>query len=484
MSTTANSPLTSYQKLFIGGEWVTPASSDTIEVISPVTEEVIATVPAASEGDVDAAVAAAREAFDHGPWPRLSPAERADALRRIGDQVAARLDRFKEIFTQEIGATRAVSEAFLSFGVEAWYDAARIHERFAFEEERTWQDGGGTVIREPVGVVAAVIPWNGPVTMSSIKMASALAAGCTVVLKPAPEGPVGPLLLAEAIEASGLPKGVVSIIPGGRETGEYLISHPGIDKVTFTGSTAAGRRIMSRCGERIARVTLELGGKSAGIVADDIPVEDFLTDVAFAGIGNSGQVCAAITRILVPREREQEIVDALVPLFEQVTVGDPNDPETVLGPLVAERQRDRVEEYIRIGKEEGAHVATGGGRPKHLDHGWYVEPTLFTGVRNDMRIAREEIFGPVVCVIPFDSIDEAVDIANDTEYGLSGAVYARDEELARSIARRIRTGQVAINGWGMCVVEPFGGYKQSGLGREGGIEGISAYLETKLILNG
>jgi acyl-CoA reductase-like NAD-dependent aldehyde dehydrogenase len=315
-------------------------------------------------------------------------------------------------------------------------------------------------------------------------MGPALAAGCTVVLKPAPEGPSGIMMLAEAIEAAGLPEGVVNIVPAGREVGEHLVRHPGVDKVAFTGSTAAGKRIMSICGERIARVTLELGGKSAAIIADDIPLDEVMPTLSFSGIVSSGQVCAALTRVLVPRERQQELLDVMVPFFESVKVGDPHEADTLLGPLAAERQRDRVEEYIRVGVEEGARLVTGGSRPEELPRGWYVQPTLFADVNTKMRIAQEEIFGPVVVVIPFDSVEEAVEIANDSPYGLSGAVYAADVDLANSIARRVRTGQITINGWDMCFTQPFGGYKQSGLGREGNVEGLAAYLETKLIQGG
>jgi aldehyde dehydrogenase (NAD+) len=314
-----------------------------------------------------------------------------------------------------------------------------------------------------------------------MKIAPALAAGCTVVLKPAPEGPVSPMLLAEALEAAELPAGVVNVLPAGRETSEHLVVHPDVDKVAFTGSTAAGRRIMSLCGERIARITLELGGKSAAIIADDVPLEDVLPTVVPAGIGHSGQVCAALTRILVPRKRHDEVTEAIAARLDVVIVGDPMDPRTVLGPLAAERQRSRVEGYIAAGREEGATLAYGGGRPAHLDRGWFVEPTLFANVQNSMRIAREEIFGPVLSVIAFDDLDDAVAIANDSDYGLSGAVFARDPELAEQIARRVRTGQISVNTWGMCVVQPFGGYKQSGLGREGNIEGLASCLETKVI---
>ncbi|MFW0783514.1 aldehyde dehydrogenase [Gordonia sp. CPCC 206044] len=481
MTSTVPTALQSYDKLLIGGRWTDPAGDEVIEVVSPITEEVLATVPEATTADVDKAVAAARKAFDEGPWPRLTAAERAEYLTRVGAEVAKRFDSMAEAFTAEIGAPAAASTAFHNNAIKMWGDASTLHERFDFEEEREWEGGHGTVVREPVGVVATIIPWNGPVATASLKIGPALAAGCTVVLKPAPEGPVSTMLLAEALEAAGLPEGVVSVLPGGREVGEHLVTHPSVDKVAFTGSTAAGRRIMSLCGDRIARVTLELGGKSAGIIADDIALDQVFPDLAFAGIGHSGQVCAAITRVLVPRDRQDEVVETMKTIFESVSIGDPRDESTVLGPLAAERQRTRVLDYIEIGKAEGARLVTGGGRPDGLERGWYVQPTLFADVTPDMRIAQEEIFGPVVVVIPFDSIDEAVDIANGTDYGLSGAVYARDAALAEKVARRVRTGQISINSWDMCVVQPFGGYKQSGLGREGNVEGLSAYLETKLI---
>jgi aldehyde dehydrogenase (NAD+) len=337
------------------------------------------------------------------------------------------------------------------------------------------------VVHEPVGVVGAIIPWNGPVANASLKVASALAAGCTVVVKPAWEGPVGNFLFAEALEAAGLPEGVVSIVPGDRAVGEHLVAHPQVDKVSFTGSTAAGRRVMQVCSDRIARVALELGGKSAGIVLDGAPLDEVIPALVSAGVGHSGQVCAAITRVLVSRRRYDEVVDALGAALAVLRVGDPFDPETNLGPLVAERQRDRVEEYIRLGRDAGARVVTGGGRPANLDRGWYVQPTLFADVDNSMRVAREEIFGPVIVAIPYTDVDEAVTISNDSDFGLSGAVFADDPERATQVARRIRSGQVFINSAGVCAFQPFGGFKQSGIGREGGKEGIFTFMETKLI---
>jgi acyl-CoA reductase-like NAD-dependent aldehyde dehydrogenase len=482
MTAVTQQPVKSYSKLFIGGHWVEPATDDVIDVVSPVTEEVIAQVPEASREDVDKAVAAARKAFDEGPWPRMTPAERAEALKRVRAEVLKRYDAMVESFTAEIGAPLPVSRLFHQNALDMWEDAATLVESYEFEETRALPEGSARVVREPVGVVATIIPWNGPVATASLKISPALAAGCTVVLKPAPEGPVSVMMLAEALEAAGLPEGVISILPAGREVGEYLVTHPGVDKVAFTGSTAAGKKIMSLCGERIARVTLELGGKSAAIIADDMPLEEVLPNIVPAGVGHSGQVCAALTRILVPREKHDEAAQQIAALMGGMKVGDPHEDDTALGPLAAERQRDRVESYIKVGVEEGAELVTGGERPDGLERGWYVEPTLFANVDNKMRIAQEEIFGPVITLIPYDDVEDAIAIANDSPYGLSGAVFASDRELGEKIARRVRTGQIGVNTWTMCVVQPFGGFKQSGLGREGGPEGLAPYLETKVIL--
>jgi acyl-CoA reductase-like NAD-dependent aldehyde dehydrogenase len=480
-STSRDLRVRSFDRIFVGGQWVKPATPATIEVISPVTEEAIASTPEANNEDVDNAVAAARRAFDSGPWPRMSPAERGAAILRIRDEVEARLEEMALAFTGEIGTPIAVSRAFHQLALRLWEDAGTFHREFEFEEDRSTPDGEFTVIREPVGVVAVIIPWNGPTAACALKIGPALAAGCTVVVKPPPETPVSPLLLAEAIEAAGLPEGVVSVLPAGREVGEHLVTHPGVDKVSFTGSTAAGRRIMGLCADRITRVTLELGGKSAAILAEDADLEEVLPSVVPAGIGHSGQVCAALTRVIVPRARQEEVVAGIVELMDGFTVGDPMDPSTVLGPLAAERQRDRVEGYIERGKAEGARLVTGGGRPADLATGWYVEPTLFADVDNSTRIAQEEIFGPVLTVIPVDSLDEAIDVANDSPYGLSGAVYTADPAVGERVAREVRTGQMCVNTWDACVLQPFGGYKQSGMGREGNLDGLSAFLETKVV---
>jgi aldehyde dehydrogenase (NAD+) len=473
--------LRSYDKLFIGGHWVEPSSSGVIDVISPTTEENIAHVPEGQAADIDAAVAAARQAFDFGPWPQMSQKARAVALARVKNELEARLPEMSEALTTEIGAPLTASRGYHDAALRMWDSTIEMLESYPFSETRATPEGTARLVRTPIGVVGTIIPWNAPVPSASMKIPAALAAGCTVVLKPAPEGPVSTMMLADALEAAELPDGVVSVIPAGRDVGEHLVRHPDVDKIAFTGSTAAGRRIMSLCAERVARVTLELGGKSAGIIADDINLDGFLPGLVSAGIDHSGQVCAALTRILVPTHRHDEVVNAVADIMQSIVVGDPTDPKTVLGPLAAERQRNRVEEYVELGIKEGATMVIGGRRPPHLERGWFYEPTLFANVDNSMRIAQEEIFGPVLCVIPFDDPDDAIRIANDSIYGLSGAVYANDLDLAARIAYGVRTGQMWVNTWGMCITQPFGGFKQSGLGREGGIEGMAAYLEPKLI---
>ena len=471
-----------HERLFIGGDWVAPSSSATIDVISPHTEEVIARVAAAREADVDRAVAAARAAFDDGPWPRLPAAERADAMARLLAALQERSAEMATTITDEMGSPMAFSnlgQVMASNMVLDYY--IRLAREFAFEDVRDGMLGPTVVRREPVGVVAAIVPWNVPQFTIMLKLGPALAAGATVVVKPAPETPLDSILLADAIRDAQLPKGVVNIIAAGREVGEHLVRHPGVDKVAFTGSTAAGRRIAALCGEQLKRYTLELGGKSAAIILDDADLDSTVSGVLPAGIMNNGQACMAQTRVLASRRRYREVADALAAAAAAVTVGDPRDLNTVVGPLVAARQRDRVENYIRIGRDEGARVATGGGRPAGLARGWYVEPTVFVDVDNHMRIAREEIFGPVISVIPYDDEADAVRIANDSDYGLSGTVWTADVDRGLAIARRVRTGTYTVNSFMMEFSAPFGGFKSSGVGRECGPEGLNAYLEAKSI---
>lgn len=471
-----------HDRLFIGGDWVEPEGTGTIEVRSPATQEPVGRVPEASTADVDRAVAAARRAFDEGPWPHLDPSERATVLAAISAAIVARSDELARLISEENGSPVSWSimgQVFSATMVADYY--VGLAEEYPFREERSGMLGSSLVRKLPVGVAAAIVPWNVPLFISLLKLAPAMVAGCPVVLKPAPETPLDAFVLAEIAAEAGLPAGVLNVVPAGREVGEHLVTSEGVDKVSFTGSTAAGRRIAGLCGERLRRVTLELGGKSAAIVLDDADLDHVVANLLPAAMMNNGQACVAQSRVLVSRNRERELVDALSEAAAKLTVGDPLDAATEIGPLVAERQRDRVEGYIAAGREEGARVTVGGGRPGGLDSGWYVEPTVFAGVDNSMRIAREEIFGPVVSVIPYDDVDDAVAIANDSPYGLSGSVYGADVEAAAEIAGRVRTGTSTVNGFMLEFGSPFGGFKASGLGRELGPEGLEAYLELQSI---
>jgi aldehyde dehydrogenase (NAD+) len=467
--------------LFIGGRWDKPAHSVAIDVISPSTEALLGTVAAATPADADRAVAAARFAFDHGPWPRMSGAERAAKLRAIADKVAARAPDFINAWSMQVGIPIAHSEMFAPALTGYFHYFAALAEK-GLEEVRTSALGGScVVVREPVGVTVAVVPWNAPMATLLLKVVPALAAGCTVIAKPAPETPVEALLLAECIADAGIPSGVFSVLPANRETSDYLIRKPEADKISFTGSTAAGLHIASVCGSRMARGTFELGGKSAAIILDDASIETVVKGIMPNLIGLCGQQCAAFSRILVPQRRRQEIAGALAAAFQSVRVGDPFDRSTQMGPLIAKRQLDRVCGYIERGRSEGATLVTGGGRPQDLSKGWYIEPTLFTDVDNGMTIAREEIFGPVGAIISYDTEEQAIAIANDSNYGLSGGVFTEDTDRAYATARRIRTGNFSQNGRIIDFTMPYGGFKQSGIGREGGIEGLHSFTEVKAI---
>ncbi len=472
------------ESLFVGGRWVPPSGDGRIEVRSPHTEEVIGSVPEATAADVDAAVHAARLAFDEGPWPRLPVSERIACLRRFADLYGARLDELADLVTAEIGSPITFSKLAQSLApsmmITTLLDLASVHP---WEERRPTAMGGQSIVRRlPVGVVAAIVPWNVPQIVLMSKLIPALLAGCTVVAKPAPESPLDAFFAAELLEQAGLPEGTVSVLPAGREVGEHLVRHPGVDKVAFTGSTVAGRRIGEICGASLKRFSLELGGKSAAIVLDDADLDKTAEGLRFASFLNSGQACAAQTRVLAPRGRYDEVVDALSSMVGDLAVGDPADPATEVGPLVAARQQDRVEGYIALGAAEGARVVVGGpGRPAGLDRGWYVRPTLFADVDNAMRVAREEIFGPVLCVIPYDTVDDAVRLANDSEFGLAGSVWTADREQGLEVAGRVRTGTTAVNHYAADFGSPFGGFKASGVGREYGPEGLDEYVELQSV---
>ena len=466
-------------RFFIDGKWRAPLGSERLDLISPVTEELTLSVPAGSDADMDAAVTAARRAFDQTDWPRLPPSDRARYLLKMADEVDKRMDLFKRVWMAQVGAPRWFVGAIAGMAPGFFRYYASLADTYPFEEDRPVAHGALKVLREPVGVAALIIPWNAPLALLMQKVAPAVLAGCTIVAKPSPETPLDALLLAECAEAAGLPPGVFNVVPAGREAGNTLISDPRIDKVSFTGSTAAGRHIATVCADRLARVSLELGGKSASILCEDADIDSWMKSLAPFTMPFSGQICFSQTRILVPRSRHDEFIDAYTANVEGLKVGDPWDADTAMGPVSMARQRDRVLDYIEIGRQEGARVVTGGGKMPGFNRGYYIAPTIFDGVTNDMRIAQEEIFGPVASVISYDNDEEAIAIANDSDYGLSGSVFSEDADRAQGIARRIRTGHIAVNSFAVDIVAPFGGYKKSGVGREAGPEGLASFLETK-----
>jgi aldehyde dehydrogenase (NAD+) len=471
-------------RFFIDGDWVHPSSDAVIDVFDSTTEEVFLRVAEAKNADMDRAVGAARQAFDKGPWPRMTHVQRAEFLRAIAEGLRGRAEQVGQLWPRESGVLHAVAKGSASECADSFDVYADLALSFPFEERAEPSARGkfGLLVREAVGVVGAIVPWNGPMGLITHKVGPALLAGCTVVLKCSPEAPGEGYVIAEVAEAVGLPPGVLNMVTAEREVSEGMVRDPRIDKITFTGSTAAGRRIASICGERIARCTLELGGKSAAVILDDFDIETAAKTLARAECFLSGQVCSSLTRIVISRHRHDEFVEALADSFSAVKVGDPFDQTTQMGPLAAQRQRDRVEGFIAKGLEEGATLATGGGRPAHLDLGWFIEPTVFGNVHNDSTLAREEIFGPVLSVIATDNEDDSVDLANDTIYGLNASVFTNDVHRAREVAGRLRSGTVGHNGFRSDFALAFGGFKQSGIGREGGREGLLPYLETKAVI--
>jgi aldehyde dehydrogenase (NAD+) len=446
-------------------------------VISPHTEQPIGETPEAAPADVDTAVAAARKAFDDGPWPRLTPAQRMEKIEKLAEIYSGHLDEMADLITAEMGSPRSFSRLGQAAGAVAQMHLNLATAReFPWAERRTGLFGEVHLHRAPVGVVGAIVPWNVPQFLIMPKMIPALIAGCTVVVKPAPETPLDAMWLAEMLEEVDLPEGVVSILPGGPEAGETLVTHPGVDKISFTGSSATGRRIAALCGEQLKRVSLELGGKSAAIILDDADINHTVKSLKMASLMNNGQACVAQTRILVSESRHDEVVDALAEMVTGLRVGDPADEATDIGPLVAQRQQQRVQGYIRAGVDEGARIVVGGADKPH-DRGWYVRPTLFTDATNQMRIAREEIFGPVLTVLRYSDERDAVQIANDSDYGLAGSVWTADVAHGLEIAGQVRAGTYGINMYTLDTTCPFGGFKQSGIGREFGAEGLSEYVE-------
>ena len=482
-SNTFTTSSTDYAKLFIGGVWTEPSTSEVIEVFSPATGQKVGQVPLAAEADVNAACAAARKAFDEGPWPRMTPAERQGVLAKVAAAVEERADEFKQLLTLETGQPTDIID-ILQFGagLAALQFVANAADKFPWQEVRDGIYGQTLILREPIGVVAAVVAWNVPFFLACNKLGPALLAGCTVVLKPAAETPLSANLLAELFAEAGLPEGVLSVVPGGPETGRALTSNPEPDKFTFTGSSAVGKEIGRIAAENLKPCTLELGGKSAAIILEDADIDSTLPMLIFSGLMNAGQACIGQTRILAPRSRYDEIVDKIASAVSAMPVGLPDDPATAIGPLISEKQRDRVEGYIQKGIAEGARIVTGGGRPQGLEGGWFVQPTVFADVDNSMTIAQEEIFGPVLAVIPYDTEDDAIRIANDSVYGLAGSVWTTDNDKAIEIAKQIRTGTYAVNMYGNDPGAPFGGYKNSGIGRENGPEGVEHFTQQKSVL--
>lgn len=476
MAVTDSDTIKIYSKHYINGEWVEAQSGETLDVVNPTTEEIIARVPQGTPQEIDLAVAAAKAAFDS--WSQTPVAERADWLRKIQEKAAARQEEIAETISQEVGMPIKLSNMIQAGGpiheIGAFADLA---DAYVFEEEI----GNSVVVKEPIGVVACITPWNFPLNQIVAKIAPAIVAGCTVVLKPSEVAPINAMILAEAIHDSGLPKGVFNMVNGiGPVVGEALASHPDVDMVSFTGSTRAGKRVSELAAQTIKRVALELGGKSANIILDDADFEKAVKVGVSNAYLNSGQTCSAQTRMLVPRDRQDEAVAIAKKSAEKYTVGDPFAEGTRLGPLVSQAQHERVRGFIKKGQEEGATLVTGGAeQPDDQPKGFFIKPTVFSDVTTGMTIAQEEIFGPVLSIIPYDGEDEAVRIANDSIYGLGGGVWSGDVERAKRVARRIRTGQVDINGGMYNVMAPFGGFKQSGNGREHGKYGLEEFLQPK-----
>ncbi len=463
---------------YIDGSWVAPSGSETLEVFDSATEDVFATIPAGTAVDIDRAVEAAARAFPS--WSATAPKDRGAFLQKIAEGLTARAGLIADTITKEVGMPRSLTEMLqVALPIGEFSGNAERATTYAWQEEI----GNSLVLKEPVGIVGAITPWNFPLYQIALKVAPALAAGCTVVLKPSEVAPINAFILAEVIHEAGLPKGVFNLVTGlGPVVGEAIALHPLVDKVSFTGSTRAGKRVMELCAQSLKRVSLEMGGKSANIILEDADLAAAIPAGVFGCYLNSGQTCSAPTRMLVPRSKLAEIEELARTAAGGFTPGDPSSPTTGLGPLVSEVQRDKVRNYIKTGIKEGATLVTGGpDAPEGLDKGYFIQPTVFSNVTNDMTIAREEIFGPVLSIIPYDTEEEAIAIANDTPYGLSGAVWGGTKEHAIEVAQRLRTGQVDVNGGEFNPLAPFGGYKQSGIGRERGAFGFEEFVEVKSI---
>ncbi|MGM0890461.1 MAG: aldehyde dehydrogenase [Bacillota bacterium] len=468
-----------FDKLFIGGEWLSPATNGIIEVHSPHDQSLVGTAPEATKADMDLAVKAAKDAFENGEWPTMAPEERQAIIAKFNDLHAAKSQEFAELITSENGSPlwfTSMLQGSLQEQTNAYLRAAKD---FAWEERLA----SGQIVRtEPVGVVAAVIPWNAPHQSALVKVIPTLLAGCTVILKASPETALDALVMADLFNEAGLPKGVLSIVPAHREASEYLVLHEDVDKIAFTGSTAAGKIIASNAAKQMKRVSLELGGKSAAIILEDADFKEAVAGLKFSSFANNAEACIGLTRILVPRSRFAEFEKEMEEMVKDITVGDPMNMDNFIGPMIHKTQQEKVKSYIKLGLEEGARLVVGGlETPEGLEQGNYVQPTLFADVDNSMRIAQEEIFGPVMVMIPYEDLEDAIRIANDTNYGLSGGVWSASKEKGIEVARRIRTGMVTVNGAASSYDAPFGGYKESGIGREFGGIGLGQYVEYKTI---
>lgn len=485
MTTSATErPIANPGQFYIDGTWVDPSSSRTIDVIEAATEELFYTVAEAETADVARAIDAARRAFDDGPWPQMAPTQRATYLRAFASAMRDRFSDMTQLWPRETGVIASIVPPVMEEVPAAFDYYADLSETYPFEQEVPTSSGQGygLIVGEPVGVVGAIIPWNTPMHLAAWKLAPALLAGCTVIVKASPEAPGSAYVIAEIADQIGLPAGVVNVLTADRVASEALVTDHRVDKITFTGSTAVGKRIAGIMAERIGRYTLELGGKSAALILDDMDIATAADSLTAGACFVSGQICASLTRIIVPRPRHDAMLDALAERFARVKVGNPYDPEVQMGPLASERQRDRVESYVRIGKDEGATLAFGGNRPKDLNRGWFIEPTVFGHVDNGSRLAQEEIFGPVISVIPAADEEDAIRIANDSVFGLNASVFTHDVDRARAVSRRLRTGTVGQNGNRADFGIGFGGFKQSGIGREGGVAGLLPYLENKTVV--
>jgi aldehyde dehydrogenase (NAD+) len=477
-------PIANPRKFYIDGKWVYPSTTRTIDVIEAATEELYYTVAEAEVADVARAIDAARRAFDEGPWPRMSSKKRAEYLRAFSRAISKRFDDVTQLWPRETGVIASIVPSVMKEVPAAFDYYADLAETYPFEQEVPTSSGQGfgMIVGEPVGVVGAVIPWNTPMHLAAWKLAPALLAGCTVIIKASPEAPGAPYIIAEIADQIGLPPGVVNVLTADRVASEALVTDHRVDKIAFTGSTGVGKRIAGIMAERIGRYTLELGGKSAAVILDDMDIAEAADSLTAGTCFVSGQICASLTRVIVSRRRHDEMLDALADRFSRIKVGNPFDASVQMGPLASQRQRKRVEDYVQIGKDEGATLAFGGNRPKGLDRGWFMEPTVFGNVDNSSRVAQEEIFGPVISVIAAADEDDAIRIANDSIFGLNASVFTHDVDRAQEMSRRLQAGTVGQNGNRADFGIGFGGFKQSGIGREGGVAGLQAYLENKTVV--